>query len=132
MPMFGKKAAKETAPVAPQPAGFGHRSREQIEEALQQAHAARRERAEFLRRVRDKQVSLDDILTGSHADDEVAQNTHIRTILHALPGVGYAQVNRLIDKMSIPEGRRVRGLGIHQRAALLDWRHANMPAEGEE
>lgn len=96
------------------------------------AHQARRDRAALIRDIRNRKVTLEDILTGSYADNPVAQHAHIRTILHALPGVGYAGANRVIDKMAIPEGRRVRGLGVHQRAQLLEWRSQNMPAEGEE
>jgi hypothetical protein len=129
MPLFGKR---KEVPVAPQPAGFGHRTPEQIAEALGAAHLARKDRALFLDRVRSKEVTLQDILEGDYWGDPIAREIHVRTLLRALPGARLSQVNRLIDKMGIIEGRRVKGLGVHQRNALLEWRSQNMPAEGEE
>lgn len=129
--MFGKKHSREEA-VAPQPAGFGHRTREQIEEALGMAHETRKQRAALMRDVKAGKVTLEDILTGNYSSNEIARGTQVRSLLRALPGIGTATVNRLIDKMEIPEGRKVRGLGVHQRAALIEWRSQNMPAEGQE
>lgn len=133
MPIFGKKSRKEQeAPVVVQPPGFGNRTPEQIQQALGAAHEARKIRKAFMEDVRSGKVSLEDILLGDYSDNPVAQNIPVRTLLRSLHGVGPARANRIIDKMQIPEGRRVRGLGVHQRAALVDWRNANLPAEGEE
>jgi ribosomal protein S13 len=45
--------------------------------------------------------------------------TKILTILEALPGVGKVKSRRTMASIGISESRRVRGLGAHQRRALL-------------
>lgn len=131
MPIFTKRTKKEDVPVA-QPAGFGNRTPEQIREALDKAHKARRDSADFLSKVKAKEITLHDILEGSEAENPVAKGLLVRTLLRALPGTTPLQADRVIDRIGIVRGRHVRGLGDRQRAQLLDWRSQNMPAEGEE
>jgi ribosomal protein S13 len=40
-------------------------------------------------------------------------------VLESLPGVGKVKARRTMDEVSIASSRRLRGLGEHQRAALL-------------
>lgn len=132
MPIFGKKTAvKKEEPVPPAPAGFGHRTPEQIQEALGAAQEARKLRSVLMRDIRAGKVDLQDIFNGSYSDNPVAQNMPVRTLLKNLRGVGPARANKIINSMDIIEGRRVRGLGVRQRRELLEWRSQNMPAEGE-
>jgi hypothetical protein len=132
MPMFTKKGKKEEPVPATPPAGFGHRTPEQMQEALGAARLARKERSELITGVRSGKVTLEAILTGDYADNRTAQNLPVRYLLKNLRGVGPARANKIVDKMEIREGRRVRGLGRLQRAELIDWYNANKPAEGEE
>lgn len=133
MPIFGKKTAvKKEEPVTATPAGFGHRTPEQIQEALGAAHLARQERSVLIKDVRSGKVTLEAILTGDYTDNQAARNLPVRTLLRNLPGVGPGRANKIVSSLGIMEGRRVRGLGVRQRRELLEWRSHNMPAEGEE
>ena len=42
------------------------------------------------------------------------------TVLESLPGVGKVKARRTMEELEISENRRVRGLGTHQRRALLE------------
>jgi ribosomal protein S13 len=42
----------------------------------------------------------------------------VSALLEALPGVGKVRASRLMDECDISPSRRVRGLGVKQRAAL--------------
>jgi hypothetical protein len=119
-------------PVTPLPRGFGNRTPEQAEAALGAARYARAQRSDLMKDIRARKVTLEDILTGSYSDNPVARKIQVRTLLPALPGIGRAHANRIVAKLRIAEGRRVGGLGVHQRAALLAWYAQNKPAEGEE
>ena len=42
----------------------------------------------------------------------------VKELLKSMPGVGKARALQLMEEHGIAEGRRVRGLGASQRAAL--------------
>ena len=53
-------------------------------------------------------------------DDPVLSRTRVATVLESLPGVGPARARRVMDELDIADSRRLRGLGPHQRAALIE------------
>lgn len=101
------------------PAGFGHRTPEQIEEALAKARLVRRERADVVRKLRAGEMTLEQLL--GPGSPEVARKLKVRRVLQALPGVGPATADRVMENVGIPEMRNVGGLGPRQRAELLAW-----------
>ena len=42
-------------------------------------------------------------------------------LLEALPGIGQVRAAAIMEQLGIAASRRVRGLGIHQRRALVDF-----------
>jgi hypothetical protein len=96
---------------------------EQRAAALQRATEARRTRAavrDELRRagVRVPQV-LSDVLARAEHDDAVGK-MRVAALLDAVPGIGKIRAAALMERLNISASRRVRGLGTHQRAALVD------------
>ena len=93
-------------------------SPEQRAAALEKAGAARRARAELKERLKLGTLTLSELL--SQADsDELVGKTKVLAVLESLPGVGKVKARRTMEEIGIAETRRLRGLGVQQRAALL-------------
>lgn len=90
----------------------------QRQAALEKAAAARRQRAELKEKLKAGSISLDELLSQGDTDDAVAK-LKVVTVLESLPGVGKVKARRTMEELEISENRRVRGLGTHQRRALL-------------
>lgn len=86
--------------------------------ALEKAGAARRQRAELKEKLKAGSMSLGELIAQGERDDAVAK-LKVVTVLESLPGVGKVKARRLMEELEISENRRVRGLGTHQRRALL-------------
>ena len=85
--------------------------------ALEKAAAARKQRAEVKLRLKNGQVSLEEVLKAA-ATDEVLAKTKVVDLIGAIPGVGEVRRGQIMERLGIAESRRVRGLGANQRAAL--------------
>jgi hypothetical protein len=92
---------------------------EQRQAALEAAAAARRARAELKDRLKMGSLSLREVLDLAETD-EVVGKTKVIAVLESLPRVGKVKARRLMDEIGIADSRRVRGLGVEQRRALLD------------
>lgn len=90
----------------------------QRQAALEKAAAARRQRAELKEKLKAGSLSLGELIAQGERDDAVAK-LKVVTVLESLPGVGKVKARRLMEELEISENRRVRGLGTHQRRALL-------------
>lgn len=90
---------------------------EQRQAALEKAAASRRERAEVKNRLKNSGASIVDVLHEGQTNDVVGKMKVI-DLLCAMPGLGKVRARQLMDRLSIAESRRVRGLGIKQVAAL--------------
>ena len=90
----------------------------QRQAALDKAAAARRQRAELKEKLKAGSLSLSELLAQGDRDDAVAK-LKVVTVLESLPGVGKVKARRIMEDLEISENRRVRGLGTHQRKALL-------------
>jgi len=51
--------------------------------------------------------------------DEIVAKMKVLAVLESLPGVGKVKARRTMETIGISESRRVRGLGVQQRQALL-------------
>jgi hypothetical protein len=85
--------------------------------ALAKAAAARKVRAELRERLKRSEASLLDVFALGEADDAIGK-MRVSAVLESMPGVGKVRAQRIMEKLSISVSRRVRGLGLHQRAAL--------------
>lgn len=91
---------------------------EQRAAALEKAAAARRARAELKERLKLGSITLAEVLEQGQGDDLVGK-TKVLAVLESLPGVGKVKARRTMEDIGIAETRRVRGLGVQQREALL-------------
>jgi hypothetical protein len=98
---------------------------EQRAAALEKAGIARRARAELKEKLKLGLVSFPELLDQA-ASDEIIGKMKVLAVLESLPGVGKVKARRTMDDIGISETRRVRGLGVQQREALL----AAFPAKG--
>ncbi len=84
--------------------------------ALAKASAIRKERSELRGALRAGTTSLHDVLGSS---DEVVTRMRVSALLDALPGVGKTRAAQIMKRLDIAANRRVGGLGVHQRRALI-------------
>jgi signal recognition particle GTPase len=93
-------------------------SPDQRQAALEKAAAARRARAELKEKLKMGSLSLEELLEQGGQDDTVGKMKVI-SVLESLPGLGKVKARRMMEEIGISESRRVQGLGVNQREALL-------------
>lgn len=89
-------------------------------DALRKAAAARATRAEAKERLKAGELTIAKVISSAETDDAIAR-MRIVELLEALPGIGRVRAAAIMDQLGIAQSRRVRGLGIHQRRALVDF-----------
>jgi hypothetical protein len=94
-------------------------SDEQRLEARHAATEARRRRARVKHGLRTGELSLAEVLELAERDDVVA-HTKVVDTLKALPRVGAVRAEKIMTRLDIAPNRRLRGLGKHQVAALIE------------
>ncbi len=90
---------------------------EQRAEALQKAAAARKARADLKDRLKRQELSVADVLRAGETDGVIGK-MRVSAVLEALPGLGKARAQKIMERLEISPTRRVRGLGANQRRAL--------------
>lgn len=90
---------------------------EQRAEALKKAAAARKARAALKDKLKRQEMTVADVLRAGDSDDVIAK-MRVSAVLEALPGLGKARAQKVMDRLEISSTRRVRGLGANQRRAL--------------
>ncbi|TML42321.1 MAG: integration host factor [Actinobacteria bacterium] len=93
-------------------------SPDQRQAALLKAAAARRQRAELKEKLKMSSITLAELLEQGERD-EVVGKMKVLAVLESLPGLGKVKARRLMDTIGISETRRVQGLGVNQKEALL-------------
>lgn len=91
---------------------------EQRQAALAKAAQARRQRADIKAKLKNGQVAVQDVLAMAQSDDAIAK-MKVVSLLEALPGVGQARAQTIMQRAEISPTRRLRGLGDGQRVRLL-------------
>ncbi len=91
---------------------------EQRAAALEKAAAARQARAEVKARLKYSQGSLAEVIEQGRTDDVIGK-LKVSALLESLPGVGKIKARAIMAEVGISETRRLRGLGPHQAAALI-------------
>ena len=94
-------------------------SDEQRRAALEKAAEARRVRAQLKADLQSGAIALEDVFARAE-DDKVVADTKILTVLESLPHIGKVRSRRTMADIGISERQRVRGVGAHQREALLE------------
>ncbi len=91
---------------------------EQRARALEKAAEARRRRAEVKELLKSGTITLPELFERAETDAHVA-GMKVKAVLVSLPGLGKVKSQRMMEDLEIAENRRVRGLGVRQREALL-------------
>ncbi|CAB4905948.1 unannotated protein [freshwater metagenome] len=91
---------------------------EQRRVAGERALAARRVRAEVRVALKSRELSLTMLLARSEDDPALARMKVIEA-LESLPAIGPTKAQAIMTRLGISPSRRLKGLGTHQRAALL-------------
>lgn len=91
-------------------------SEEQRKAALELAMRVRSERADLKRRIASGEVWVEAVLG---MDIAAAEGMRVVDLIKSCPGFGEARAAKLMERLGIPENRRVRGLGSRQREALV-------------
>lgn len=92
---------------------------EQRSAALDKAFKARQARAEVKTALKSGQTTLSSVLERA-TGDEALSKMKVHDLLRSLPGVGDRRASALMEEIGIAASRRLKGLGVHQRAALLE------------
>ena len=94
-------------------------TKEQRASASQKAVEARQARAKVKEEIKKGQMSLEEVFAQADANPIVGK-MKVTSLLTSLPKVGKVTAERLMEKCDISPLRRVRGLGVRQRAMLLE------------
>ena len=85
--------------------------------ALEQAKQARAIRAQVREQLKSGEKTMNDII--EMKNDPIVGRMRVSTLIETLPGYGKAKAAKVMDELNIAQSRRLRGLGVHQTAALL-------------
>lgn len=91
---------------------------EQRKAALAKAAEARRVRAEVKELLKTGSMRISELFARADEDDLIA-GLKVESLIAAMPGTGKIKAKRLMESIGIAENRRIRGLGVNQREALL-------------
>lgn len=86
--------------------------------ALDKAMAIRQARAKVKKDLHDGEITLEEIFDKS--DDQVYGGIRVIQLVSQFPGLGKVRSAKLMEELGISGNRRVRGLGVRQRQALID------------
>ncbi|HBK61633.1 MAG TPA: integration host factor [Firmicutes bacterium] len=90
---------------------------EQKREALKKAQEVRSKRAKVRADLKAGSMTLEGVL--SRAEDEVIGKMRVAYLLESLPRIGKVRSRQIMEEIGIDESRRVQGLGVRQKEALL-------------
>ena len=87
--------------------------------AREKATAARSVRADIKAKIKAGELSVEEVIL-SRSTEEAVGRLKVVDLLRALPGVGERRAAGIMATVGIAPTRRVRGLGVHQRKALIE------------
>ena len=87
--------------------------------AREKATAARSVRADIKAKIKTGEMSVEEVIL-SRSSEEAVGRLKVMDLLRALPGVGERRAAGIMATVGIAPTRRVRGLGVHQRKALIE------------
>lgn len=90
---------------------------EQKRAALKKAQEVRSKRAQIREDLKQGKMTLESIF--SQSDNEVIGKMRVAYLLESLPRIGRVRTKQIMTEIGIDESRRVQGLGVRQKEALL-------------
>lgn len=88
--------------------------------AREKAKHARTVRASVKESLKKRETTISDVLNRSDQDEAISR-LKVTDLLMALPSIGEVRAEAILKELNIASSRRLRGLGIHQRRALIDF-----------
>ncbi|HHU51682.1 MAG TPA: integration host factor [Firmicutes bacterium] len=85
--------------------------------ALKKAQRVRSERAKIRQELKAGKKSIRDIL--EKVDDDVIAKMRVAYLLESLPRIGKVRTRKIMNEIGIDETRRIQGLGVRQKQALI-------------
>lgn len=85
--------------------------------ALDKAFRARQERAAAKADLRAGTKTVSEVIAAAEKSEALGK-MRVIDLLRAIPGIGERRATAVMKDLGIAESRRIRGLGVHQRAAL--------------
>jgi len=105
---------------------------EQRQQALLKAANSRKRRAEVKSKMKNGEISIDDILLLAKTEDAIAK-MRVKELLESLSGVGKIRAQSLMERLNISPSRRIQGLGRLQikqlREEFMKSEHAVKPGK---
>jgi guanylate kinase len=92
---------------------------EQRQQALLKAAISRKRRAEVKSKMKNGEISIDDILLLAKTEDALAK-MRVKELLESLSGVGKVRAQSLMERLNISPSRRIQGLGRLQVKQLRE------------
>ncbi|AIY00549.1 hypothetical protein ART_0950 [Arthrobacter sp. PAMC 25486] len=89
-------------------------------DARLKALAARALRSQVKQELKTGQRTVATVLEAAAAEPAL-DRLKVCELLEALPGIGKVRATVIMSELGIAPTRRVRGLGVHQRRALVDY-----------
>lgn len=90
---------------------------EEKNRALKKAQEVRSKRAQVRADLKAGKLTLEDVL--GRVDDEIIGKMRVIYLLESLPRIGKVRSRQIMEEVGIDESRRVQGLGVRQKEALL-------------
>ena len=105
---------------------------EQRQQALLKAADSRKRRAEVKSKMKNGEISIDEILLLAKTEDAIAK-MRVKELLESLSGVGKVRAQSLMERVNISPSRRIQGLGRLQikqlREEFMKSEHAVKPGK---
>ena len=105
---------------------------EQRQQALLKAANSRKRRAEVKSKMKNGEISIDEILLLAKTEDAIAK-MRVKELLESLSGVGKVRAQSLMERLNISPSRRIQGLGRLQikqlREEFMKSEHAVKPGK---
>ena len=92
---------------------------EQRQQALLKAANSRKRRAEVKSKMKNGEISIDEILLLAKTEDAIAK-MRVQELLESLSGVGKVRAQSLMERLNISPSRRIQGLGRLQIKQLCE------------
>lgn len=91
--------------------------------ARHKATAARAKRAVVKDKLKAGETTVAEVIENSDGDEAIGR-LKVSDLLESLPGVGKVRASTIMEDVGIAPTRRIRGLGVHQRRALVTYLEA--------
>ena len=92
---------------------------EQRQQALLKAANSRKRRAEIKSKIKNAEISIDEILELARKEDSIGK-MRVKELLESLSGVGKVRAQSLMERLNISPSRRIQGLGRRQIKQLRE------------